>query len=109
VISDNQYGGKFHENDGFRVEEDMADWFLTKAELSNNTLMTCTLLQDDINNQLDFTDLEYKSDKMFNTDPHSVGFFRVLNEAFQKDKLGLKCEKFLNKNEHLIRLKKCDQ
>jgi hypothetical protein len=96
-----------HPGDSFRVEEDMADWFVAQASGGNKNFTGCALLVQSSDWNINYTDLEFLNDKTFRDDTHSAAFFRVLNEAFQGNNLGLKCESFVKQNEHLIRLKKC--
>lgn len=97
-----------HPGDSFRVEEDMADWFVSQVNKGSKSIMSCVLLQDMPQMHVTYTDLEYRDEIKFKEDPHSSAFFRILNEAFQANNLGFKCESFLKENEHLIRLKKCE-
>ena len=94
-----------HENDRFRVEEDTADLIGYMTIPDKSLIANCTLL-DVSEDGKSFENLELMNSR--NSDAHSSGLMRVLQEAIHKRRpLPASCKELVNANKDLYRFKPC--
>ncbi|WPU64087.1 hypothetical protein [Peredibacter starrii] len=94
-----------HDQDRFRVEEDTADLIGYMTIPDKSLISNCTLLEVSEDGK-SFENLELLNSR--NSDTHSSGLMRVLQEAIHKRRaLPASCKELVNANKDLYRFEPC--